>query len=114
MSDDQQTPIYHHLRPTEAVDAQTLRHMVADQIENHPETYDQGEWGYDYDGTGNPALDCGAPCCVAGWTCRLSGVGTFGLDEWDAARVLLWIPGKPTPSFRSDTTKEEVLEALRA
>jgi len=92
----------------DAPDPIALRKLVADQIESHPELHDQGDWG---DGCANP--NCGTPCCVAGWACHLGG-GARGLSVSSSATRLLWVDGLPMPSFESDATREEILDALRA
>ncbi len=38
-----------------------LAYMVLDQIDAHPETWNQGTW------------DCGTAACFAGWAVRISG-----------------------------------------
>jgi hypothetical protein len=85
-----------------------LRDKVAAHIKQHPELHNQSEWG---DGSSNPS--CGTPCCVAGWACHLGG-GTYGLEVEQAAIRLLWVDGKPLPSFSSGATRESILEALRS
>jgi len=94
-------------RYADAPDPAHLRLLVAEQIEAHPELHSQDEWG-----TGSPT-ECGTPCCVAGWACRLGG-GTRGDNVPTAATRLLWIDGKPMPSFYSTATREDILAALRA
>ena len=92
----------------DAPDPEVLRRLVADQIESHPELHDQTSWG---DGSADPS--CGTPCCVAGWACHLGGGARDQLVA-SAATRLLWIDGKPMPSFDGDATREDILEALRA
>ena len=87
--------------------ASALRAEVADQIEAHPELHDQSTWG-----TGDPA-ECGTPCCVAGWACRLGG-GTYGQTVESAAWRLLWVDSRPMPDFDSGSTRAAILDALRA
>lgn len=89
------------------VDPRELRRRVADHIELHPELHDQREWGDD------SADDCGTPCCVAGWACRLGG-GARGMHISAAATLMLHIDGLPMPSFDSDASREDILAALRA
>ncbi len=91
-----------------APDPAELRKLVADKIESHPELHNQREWG---DGSANP--ECGTACCVAGWACHLGG-GSRGEYVSSAAMRLLWIDGKPMPSFDISATREEILTALRA
>ncbi|MCI0564075.1 MAG: pentapeptide repeat-containing protein [Nitrososphaera sp.] len=89
-------------------DPQELRLRVADHIEQHPELHNQNAWG---DGSADPF--CGTPCCVAGWACHLGG-GSYGLTVATAATILLWIDGKPMPSFKGYSTRDQILAALRA
>ena len=91
----------------DAPDPIELRRKVADQIEQHPELHNQSSWG---DGT---PTDCGTPCCVAGWACRLGG-GTRGMSVDQAAIRLLWVDGKPMPRFDSTASRDQILTALRA
>ena len=88
-------------------DADALRSQVAKKIREHPELHDQSTYG-----GGDPG-DCGTPCCVAGWACRLGG-GTYGLSVPTAATILLWQDGKKMPSFGTHATREQVLEALES
>jgi uncharacterized protein YjbI with pentapeptide repeats len=92
-------------------DAAKLRAAVADQIELHPELHDQTQWG-EGAATPNPEA-CGTPCCVAGWACRIGG-GENGLGVATMASILLFQPGKPTPSFDAENTRERILKDLRA
>lgn len=45
---------------------------VADQIERHPESYDQSEWGFW--GLNDPEASptCGTPACICGWAARFT------------------------------------------
>src|SRR6185436_9082159 len=88
-------------------DAKALRAAVASHIEAHPELHDQGSWG---SGSDDPA--CGTPCCVAGWACHLGG-GEQGLGVATAATLLLHVDGMLMPSFDADTSREEILAALK-
>lgn len=73
----------------------TRLRMVADQIERHPETWDQGS----FDGDGRATVNSrhGHPCkttaCVAGWAVRLTPKDIPLPREWDdfaeAGRVAL-------------------------
>jgi hypothetical protein len=94
-------------RYEDAPDPLALRKLVADQIEAHPELHDQGDWGEGIAG------ECGTPCCVAGWACRLGG-GCRNDAVSIAALRLLWIDGLLMPSFRQTATREDILKALRA
>lgn len=89
-------------------DPMTLRGLVADHIEKHPELHNQAERG-----DGRPDPTCGTPCCVAGWACHLGG-GAYGLGVANAAICLLWVAGKPLPPFGASASREEILEALRS
>ena len=84
-----------------------LRRLVAEQIEAHPELHDQSRWG-----EGMPS-ECGTPCCVAGWACRLGG-GRGSMSVSSAATVLLWRNGRRMPSFASAAPRSEILAALRS
>jgi len=58
-----------------------LMNQVADQIEQHPEQYDQSVWFY-------PKGSCGTICCIAGWTVKIAMPERWaefeanGVDEW--------------------------------
>lgn len=45
-----------------------LAYAVLDQIDAHPETWNQGIW------------DCGTAACFAGWAVRLSGGRSLNID----------------------------------
>jgi hypothetical protein len=92
----------------DAPDPKVLRASVAAHIEAHPELHNQAEWG---DGKADPS--CGTPCCVAGWACHLGG-GDRKLGVSTAATLLLHVDGLPMPDFSADTSREEILAALRA
>lgn len=54
-----------------------LARAVADHIRRFPDTYDQGEWGLDWDrfdsATPQAVIECcDTPACVAGWAARLA------------------------------------------
>jgi hypothetical protein len=51
-----------------------LAYAVLDQIDAHPETWNQGTW------------DCGTAACFAGWAVRLSG--GISSDRGDSSRVV--------------------------
>ena len=92
----------------DAPKVETLRELVAAHIEACPELHNQAEWG---DGTANPS--CATPCCVAGWACHLGG-GDRGLSVQTAATLLLWHKDLPMPDFSADTSRADILAALRA
>lgn len=101
-----------------------LAYAVLDQIDLHPETWNQGTW------------DCGTAACFAGWAVRLSGgvadtdpnsdsegtviigpPGLVGLDVQDAAIHVLgtsgWTPSPDYPEemdwlFSADNYREDL------
>lgn len=61
-----------------------LLRAVADQIEQHPDWWDQGNYG-----TGE-GVSCQTPACVAGWACAIAAPSERGTDQIhdDAAELL--------------------------
>jgi hypothetical protein len=58
-----------------------LAYAVLDQIDAHPETWQQGSW------------DCGTAACFAGWAVRLSGGTIERLDPEEEWRVPMVVSG---------------------
>jgi hypothetical protein len=55
-----------------------LADRIIEQIETHPEQWDQGNWS-------TFSSECGTVCCVAGWACELSGIQTI---PWSGVTTL--------------------------
>lgn len=101
-----------------------LMYQVIDQIDAHPELWDQGYWF--------TVTDCGTAACVAGWACLLSGDKPFpllqkledlpvgelvsyvdvkGWQVWarDRAQKLLGITdGQADALFNAENTREDL------
>lgn len=70
------------LKGNNVITGTALLEAVADQIEGHPDQYDQGSWGYIVGSlTSTPTLDiiekmglndCGTRGCIAGWAVALN------------------------------------------
>lgn len=89
-----------------SVDAD-LPAKILEQIEQHPESWDQTLWHN----------SCGTTHCIAGWAIVLSGSQGRSLERmWGTnvtATLLLWREGCLLPSFHADADKAECLERLR-
>lgn len=99
---------------------QELFNKIADQIEAHPESHDQLDWGN----------SCGTEHCIAGWAAHLSGwrptvgrdfVGwdhvTKGQDSgyiWEVASDLLGVGDRERLLFYERWTSEDVPASLRS
>lgn len=97
--------------------AMALRKKVADQLEAHPELWDQKTWSTDEDGSCSlfaKEPNCGTPACVAGWATRFVNPNAYCGDIAGIAWRALWCDGLPMPSFHPYANKERNLAALRA
>jgi len=87
-------------------DPELPRKIVA-QIEEHPETWDQGTWH----------SPCGTKHCIAGWAVQLTPQGRYIEKQFgtsNAAMLLLWREGAEMPSFEGHATTAETLDRLKA